>query len=209
MVCLLATVLSAFALLPDTYRERMSTFGQIWDGLRGRHVEDSAVRGRLSEVRSAIGMIGDHPLLGVGSGNYEIHYPQYARVIGLDGRREERAAHSLYLEVAAENGMVGLAVFGGMLAFALAGIQRTRKVFLAAGETQLVQLTTAFGIAFVGFLIGSMFLHLSYPRFFWLIVGVAMAVRGLAIPVAAPQPIPLARVLTATSSRAPEARPCA
>jgi O-antigen ligase len=202
-------VLIGLAFLPTTYLDRMSTFGQAWQGLRGRHVDDSAIRGRLSEVRSALMMVGDHPLLGVGSGNYEIHYPQYARVIGLDGRREERGAHSLYLEVAAENGTLGLAVFGGMLAFALSGLQRTRKAFARAGETDFLHLTTAIGIAFVGFLIGSVFLHLSYPRFFWLLAGIAMAVRGLSATAVAPRPIPLARMLTATTSHRTEVRPCA
>jgi len=191
-------LIAAFAVLPDTYRERMSTFGQVWHGLRGQHVEDTAIRGRISELRSALGMIGDHPLFGVGSGNYEIHYPQYARVIGLDARHEERAAHSLYLEVAAENGLFGLTVFAGMLAYALAGIHQTRKAFAIAGETDLVHLTTAIGIAFAGFLIGSMFLHLSYPRFLWLMLAIAMSVRGLSLPAAAPAPIPLTRLLTAS-----------
>ena len=202
-------VIAGLALLPETYRERMSTVGQIWEGLRGHHVEDSAIRGRLSELRSAVMMVGAHPLLGVGTGNYEIHYPQYARVIGLDARREERAAHSLYLEVAAENGMLGLAVFGSMLASALAGVQRTRKAFRAAGEIDFVHLTTAIGIAFAGFLVGSMFLHLSYPRFFWLMVALAMAVRGLSVTEVVPRPIPLARLLTVSHAGRREARPCA
>jgi O-antigen ligase len=192
-----AALVAALVFLPVTWRERMATFGQVWEGLRGHHVEDTAIRGRLSEFRSALLMAGDHPLLGVGTGNYEVHYPQYARVVALDARREERAAHSLYLEVAAENGLFGLAVFGGMLGFALTGIRQTRRSFAAAGATDAFHLVTAIGVAFAGFLIGSMFLHLAYPRFFWLFVGVAMAVRGLSAPLPAPTPIPLARVLTA------------
>jgi putative inorganic carbon (hco3(-)) transporter len=204
----LAGLLVALALLPATYRERMATFGQIWEGMRGRHVEDSAIRGRISEVRSAILMVAHHPLLGVGSGNYEIHYPQYARVIGLDARREERAAHSLYLEVAAENGVLGLAVFGGLLGYALSGIQRARRSFAAAGDDGAFHLATAIGVSLAGFLIGSMFLHLSYPRFFWLLVGIAMAVRGLSEGPPAERLIPLSRVLTAERSRA-GVQPCA
>jgi len=129
-------------------------------------------------------------------------------VIGLDARREERAAHSLYLEVAAEHGVLGIAVFGGMLAFALAGVYRSREAFRAAGDTEHFQLTTAIGIAFAGFLFGSMFLHLSYPRFFWLMFAIAMAVAGLSIEAVAARPIPLARVLTATRSGRGEI-PCA
>ena len=196
------------AFLPTTYLERMSTFGEIWHGLRGRHVEDSAIRGRLSEVRSALMMVGDHPLVGVGSGNYEVHYPSYARIVALDGRREERAAHSLYLEVAAENGLLGLAVFVGLLGFAIVGIERTRKTFTTRGETELWRLATALEIAFAGFLIGSLFLHLSYPRFLWLLVGIALAVRGLSLAAPSPVPIPIARLLRSETSGPAEVRSC-
>jgi O-antigen ligase len=99
-------------------------------------------------------MVGDHPLLGVGSGNYEVHYPSYARVVALDGRREERAAHSLYLEVAAENGLARTRRVRGLLGYALRGVHRTRAGF-AAAETRALRTATALGIAFAGFLIGS------------------------------------------------------
>jgi putative inorganic carbon (hco3(-)) transporter len=200
-------LIAGLAFLPATYVDRMSTFGQIWSGLRGRHVDDSAIRGRISEVRSAFMMIGDHPLFGVGSGNYEIRYPSYARVVALDGRREERAAHSLYLEVGSENGLIGLAVFGGLLVSTLLGVQRTRARFAADHDAESARLATALGISFAGFLIGSLFLHLSYPRFFWLLVGIAMAVGALSQPQPAPEPIPLARGLL-TSGRL-EGGPCA
>jgi len=180
--------LVALWLAPAGYLERMGSFAQAWEGLRGRHVDDSAIRGRLSEFRSAAQMFGDHPLLGVGSGNYEVHYTKYAQAIALDGRREERQAHSLYLEVAAENGLVGLGVFCGLLGFAGVGVRRARDAFRASGDTDLAHLSTGIGIAFAGYLLGSVFLHLSYPRFFWVLVGIALAVRALAppAPVAAP-----------------------
>jgi putative inorganic carbon (HCO3(-)) transporter len=203
----LALVLG-IALLPTTYLDRMSTFGQIWHGVQGRHVEDSAIRGRISEVRSALMMVGDHPLIGVGSGNYEVHYPNYARVVALDGRREERAAHSLYLEVAAENGLIGLTVFVGLLGFSLLGVQRTRQAFAASGDTELWRLSTALALAIAGFLIGSVFLHLSYPRFLWLLVGLAFALRGLSLAPANPVPIPTASLLRSSPARSVEVRPC-
>jgi hypothetical protein len=37
----------------------------------------------------------------------------------------------------------------------------------------------AFGIALFGYLAGSLFLHLSYPRYLWLLVGIAFAMGAL------------------------------
>jgi O-antigen ligase len=132
----------------------------------------------MSEMVAALQMFADHPFLGIGYGNYETHYHRYARDIALDGRREERQAHSLYLEVAAETGVVGLAAFGALIAYAMSSVLRTRAVLFESGRDAQAQTATAFAIALFGYLAGSVFLHLSYPRYFWLLVGVAIAARG-------------------------------
>jgi len=125
-------------------------------------------------------MFNDHPVVGVGYGNFEIHYPRYAQSLALDGRSEERQAHSLYLEVAAETGVVGLLAFGLLLAAALASVQQARTAFAEEGRTRDSHMATAFGIALLGYLVASVFLHLTYPRYFWLILGIALSLRPLA-----------------------------
>jgi O-antigen ligase len=167
-------------VLPRDYLERASTFTQVIGILSGEAPRDSAIRGRLSEVTSAAMMFGDAPLLGVGYGNFELHYPRYARELALDARRTDRAAHNLYLEVAAETGVVGLSAFGLLLGYAVTGIGRARRRAENAGDPDLVRLVTGFGIGVVGYLTGSLFLHLSYPRYFWLLLGVAFGLEAIA-----------------------------
>jgi O-antigen ligase len=132
-------------------------------------------------------MFADHPMLGIGYGNYETHYHRYARDIALDGRREERQAHSLYLEVAAETGLLGIAAFGVLIVYAMASVLRARVVLLDAGREREAQAATAFAIALFGYLAGSVFLHLSYPRYFWLLMGIALAARGTVASQRAPE----------------------
>jgi len=173
-------VAAVVALGPTQFGQRLAALSEITSVAKGRMPADSALRGRISEMTAAVMMFADHPVFGVGYGNYETHYHRYAREIAIDGRREERQTHSLYLEVAAETGLVGLAVFGALLAFALSGVLRARRALLEAGREREAQATTALAIALFGYLTGSVFLHLSYPRYFWLLVGIAFAVRGLA-----------------------------
>jgi O-antigen ligase len=191
-------LLVGFFLLPSDYLQRLSALGQIAGAARGELPADSALRGRLSEVSSAAMMFRDHPILGVGYGNFEIHYPRYAQTLGLDARREERQAHSLYLEVAAETGLIGLGAFGMLLVAAIAGPWRARSQIAGGdddGNEDAARFVAAFGIALFGYLAGSIFLHLSYPRYFWLLLGIAFAVA------------PLARAAgTAQAARLPEAR---
>ena len=69
-------------------------------------------RGRMSEYAVGFRMFRDNPVLGIGYDNYAANYLDYSMRIGLDPRRTERSAHSLYLEVLAEQGLLGLLLFG-------------------------------------------------------------------------------------------------
>lgn len=164
-------------ILSSEYGQRLLALREVVGASGSSAPQDRALRGRMSEVTSALMMFRDHPILGVGFGQYESHYHRYAQQIGLDGRREKRQAHSLYLEVAAESGLVGILVFGGLLVYGAVGPWRARDALKARGETDAARLAGAVGLAFVGYLIGSVFLHLSYPRYLWLMVGIAFGTR--------------------------------
>src|SRR5439155_1514577 len=80
----------------------------------GRTTEtDGAIRGRMTEMMAALFVFLDHPVIGVGPGQYMPVYSQaYMNVPGaLRHITVERRAHSMYFELAAENGMVGLGLF--------------------------------------------------------------------------------------------------
>jgi hypothetical protein len=166
----------SFAASSD-YGQRLMALTQLVGASASNAPQDNALAGRISEVTSAAMMFEDHPLLGVGIGNYEVHYHSYAQEVGLDARREERQAHSLYLEVAAESGLLGLGVFGGMLVYAAMGPWRARARLQREGDLDSADMMRALGVAFFGYLVGSLFLHLSYPRYFWLMLGLAMGAR--------------------------------
>ncbi len=78
--------------------------------VRGMHVTDEnfAVVERLAHWQAALNMLRDHPVLGVGIGNYVPVYPAYA----LPGWKDPLGhAHNYYLHVAAETGMLGLCAY--------------------------------------------------------------------------------------------------
>ena len=72
-------------------------------------------------------MFTEHPLLGVGIGNYETNYQDYAIVLGLEQRTEDRQAHSLYLETAAETGLPGLIAMALLFITLMVGLARSRQ----------------------------------------------------------------------------------
>jgi putative inorganic carbon (HCO3(-)) transporter len=96
--------------------------------------------------------------------------------IGLDPRLEQREAHSLYLQSLAETGIVGFLALLAILWLALRGAWRARQTL---GGRDAV-LGEGIFVALVSFLVAGTFLHLTYPRYMWMMVGFALAAGNIA-----------------------------
>jgi hypothetical protein len=177
-------VIVGLAVAPG-YLKRMDTLRGI-EGLYspGAGLEPDAVqRGRATEMLAAAGVFFDHPLVGVGPGQYSAIYSVDYMNRGDFMRRikVERRAHSLYLELAAESGMVGLAIFlsiAGLLVVRLANaarrLRRAQGVLLKTAAAR-ADLALAFVMALAGYFASALFLHFSYQRYYWLLVALAGA----------------------------------
>ncbi len=101
----------------------------VWrmDVAESRWLGASGMTQRGYYFQTALGIWGEDPLLGMGSGSYELLYPQFR----IPGSNETRHAHSWPLEYLAEGGVVGLSLclllFGGALAFATHHLARSRS----------------------------------------------------------------------------------
>jgi hypothetical protein len=134
---------------------------------------------RYELVSGGVHIALDHPLIGVGVGGFK---HAYAERTGLKGREPRKAAsHTAPVTVAAETGIVGLALFSWLVAASLAiGYRRAGREF--EGNTALVG-----ALALTAIVIHS----LSYSDFFedpmvWglfaLIVSAPLALVGEARP---------------------------
>jgi O-antigen ligase len=132
---------------------------------------DYSIAGRRSENLAALRMFTDHPIIGVGTGNYPARYLEYSEEIGLDQRAEARNAHSLYLQQLSEIGIVGSIAFVALLWLGLNGAWRARRI-LAERDKLLAE---GIFVALLGFLLNGIFLHLAYENYFWLVLGLALA----------------------------------
>ncbi len=172
----LAAVL-AIPLIPDAYIARLGTLTQI--GTVDAST-DISIRYRTAEVGAAVGMVQDHPLTGVGYGNYAANYQDYSRGLGIDLATTAREPHNLFLEVAAETGIPGVAAFGLLLGVTAAAVVGSRRRLRAAGRHDEAAMAYALGVALIGHLVTSVFLHLDFARFFWTYVGIALALPNVA-----------------------------
>jgi putative inorganic carbon (hco3(-)) transporter len=166
-------------LVPNPYLQRMQTIPDILLG-RSSILEEASFRGRASEMIVALQMFADHPLIGVGVDNYPVYYQSYSRKLGLDSRTEERQAHDLYLRTAAETGLFGLFTFGLIVYVMIKSVVDAWRMLSEAGKKKYASLAVAYGISILGFMVDSIFTNLAFPRYFWILAGIAFALPTVA-----------------------------
>ncbi len=126
-----------------------------------------SVSGRTTENLIAWAMFKDHPLVGVGPDQYPTLYTLYTPKIG-DDDRAERDPHSLPLQIAAEQGIVGLLGWIGAIVF-LARLTLARRVWQdPTGRIVILSIVT--------YMVGSLFLHGSELRLLWILTGMLIVV---------------------------------
>lgn len=135
---------------------------------------DNSLLSRATENLTALRVFADHPILGVGPGQFPAYYRDYADEIGVSVRAANREAHNLYLGIAAETGILGLAAFLGAVVATFVQLARARAAALVR-RPDLAATAAGFMLALVGYLASGIFLHLSYARYYWLILALAGA----------------------------------
>jgi O-antigen ligase len=175
VILILVTTVVMMQFLPEGYTQRLETLSIFTSDEATVHSEGS-FRGRTSEMLSARAMFSDHPLLGVGTGNYEANYQEYAGRLGLEQRTENRQAHSLYLEIAAETGILGILTFVGLFVALLIGFSRARrKVQRLDKDSDWPTWIMSLQMAITSYLVSSIFLHGDFIRFLFFLVALGAA----------------------------------
>lgn len=164
-------------LIPANYWARILSLNQYFQTPGTIRTNDPALRGRATENLAGWEMFKASPLLGIGWGNYSTAYPIYEKSLGISLNRTATAAHNLYLEVAAETGVAGLVTFLVVIAAAAQCILWARRELLRSGLTDDRHLVTGFGLGMLGYLTAALFIHGAYPRYFYLLIGIALSLR--------------------------------
>ena len=160
---LVAVALTSYVLQPERVETAL---------LQKRHVAQSNIDQRLVAWRVALEEFASSPVLGVGPGNFEARFDEFA--LPPDSREGALAAHNAYLSVLAELGAPGLALFLAYLALAWS---RLRRRF--PGDPDADALQSALAGGFVVAMVGAMFLTEQFYAPLWLLpaIGATLA-RG-------------------------------
>jgi hypothetical protein len=127
-------------------------------------------------------MFLDHPLTGVGKGNYDFLYQHYA-VRSAYLPATPMAPHSSPVQIAAETGLIGLVAYASVVSVALIGLRQAKRGLVSAGRGREVMLLEAIEIAIYGYLVTSLFQDddVLYRRYLWLLIGLAIVGRQVTL----------------------------
>jgi O-antigen ligase len=174
--------LLAVPLLPASYWQRL-------ESITNKDLDETGSReARSVLLRESFEAFATHPLTGVGAGQFKNYNPE--------GREEAwRESHNVVLQVAAELGIAGLAVFFFMVTRAFMAPSQARRMLRAAapnrrlprgpdveplGEAEYQMLTThaaAVTAALAGWLFCALFASVAYHWTFYYLLALAVAPR--------------------------------
>jgi O-antigen ligase len=174
MVAAAILVFTLFA--PASYWERMAT---IWGG--GQGTVDTYARGGFSTARwemwkTGIGIMAEHPFLGVGMGNFPI----------AEGATHKHGqwwgAHNSFIQIGAELGIGGLALYVYLLYRTIRNCRtvnrRTRRDRSLQYQLAMAQGTE---IAVYGYIVGVVGLNQAYSDILYLLVALSVLLKWLAL----------------------------
>jgi O-antigen ligase len=153
------------ALLNTHYRY----FHRIED-IEDKKVQDS----RVILWKQAIQIISLRPWLGVGPGNY-LNSKHYFNIPG----DKEHVAHNAFLELAAENGIIGLAVYMLIGVVSLRNLLYAEKRFRGKNE-EFLSISRCIRIAYLVLLAAMMALSQQYNHFYLIFAAISARLKYFA-----------------------------
>ena len=138
-------------------------------------VQDASSAERIVAWKKAINMFADHPVMGVGPGNFVHEFHNYAPHESALGVVEKAVVpHNTYLHILAESGFIAFALFVVLIAVTIAALGRLIR---SSGEAWRTNYATAVLLSILGFMAGAVFLSRTHFDLFYHLIGVSVALR--------------------------------
>ena len=136
--------------------------------------DTDSVRIHLALWRAGLRIVRDHPLSGIGVGQFKAAVGQYSSEKDLS-----LLAHNTYLEIAAEMGLPGLGLFLVIFGFSFRSLTRVRRAAERAGPPLLRIAATGIQAGLAGFGVAAFFVSAEFLRMFWFMLFLSICLLAL------------------------------
>jgi probable O-glycosylation ligase (exosortase A-associated) len=144
---------------------------------------ESSARARLVAWRTALRMIADNPVFGVGLRNFQPRYVDYAKERLEDGTIQTYVAHNSYLQIWAESGSLAFGVYLLLLISTFFTCRRIWRIGMQfPGMSWASDYARMLEATMVAFMIGAMFLNRGHFDlvYHWIALVTSLSVIGYA-----------------------------
>ena len=130
-------------------------------------------------------MVQAHPVRGVGVGNFKSASIHYLLRPGALQRDEfivdtPKVAHNTYLQVLAEEGVLGEVLFLSIIGFSLLSMLRAARIYERLGDSSMELLSRALLVALAGVLAADFFISDQFSKQLWLLLALGPALLAIA-----------------------------
>jgi O-antigen ligase len=178
-----ALALVGLALLCTASEKYWSQMETILSDADYNRTEES---GRLQIWGRGLGYMLQHPVLGVGAGNFPVAEGTLSpfadrQQFGMGVRWN--APHNIFVQVGAELGVPGLVLFSGMIASAFVALRRSYRANREPDGSSRMSpaLTDAIMASLIAFMVGAFFLSLAYSEMLYTLIALAVAVQKVGL----------------------------
>lgn len=135
---------------------------------------------------SAVAMFEDHPIIGVGYGNYghnmlNTYQFEVPREWVINYTTHPQNSHSTLLGILAELGLIGAALWAWLMAAAVVSARRSWSAHKGANDRNQALLAQAVFLSLVAYLMYSPFAFIHLDKLLWVLFGLTEVSRRLAL----------------------------
>ncbi len=139
--------------------------------------DDGSALGRLHAWDVAWNIAVEHPLTGAGFGAQRIDVHLW-QAYSSDGQGSPLAQHSIYFQMLAENGFLGLGLFLALIGLTLLTLNRLRREAAQHPDTLWIsEWSWALAIGLIGYCVSGAFLSLAYFNLMYAFIALAIILR--------------------------------
>ncbi|MFH1855696.1 MAG: O-antigen ligase family protein [Candidatus Omnitrophota bacterium] len=161
--------------LPQRFFKRIETISMV--------NIDPSIWSRVDGYVVGLKMMAEHPFVGVGIGRWQREYWPLAIEMPLIRTKMSSVQHNIFIEVGSETGIMGLISFVLLTIYAFKDVRIASMIFEKSKDAFLSIFSKSLEIGLIGFLISTMFVAAIHVKFFWIILGFILALKGLALKI--------------------------
>jgi O-antigen ligase len=178
MGAFVAATLFLFAISPEQMLDRIRQIQVAGEAETGAEV---STRQRVELAKAGINMMEDHPLFGIGLGQFksvEFHYnPDLIEVLP-----DPKIAHDTYVQLGSEGGIPTLALYVSILLLTLVTCRRAQR--LPGLPEKFSTLALSFQVGLIGIMVSEFFLTAQYIKEVWVLISLAPNLYAISLYLA-------------------------